>query len=376
MPGRSYNSASYKYGFNGKENDNEVKGTGNQLDYGARVYDPRVGRFLSMDPLHAKHADMTPYHNATNNPVNRVDQDGNDDIHFHYLNYTVMVANGNGGYRPQGKTITWATVVRNSMPNTFAIHRESITLNQDGKGQSTYAERVIPFYPDAAWPKPKTGITHSTFFGIIDRPDDDYTALLKTLEDFPEVANSYNDIGTPTVARNQRDENYNFMSRAFRDSKARAANEEQQRQVNNLMVGVITVAASEILVGRLLAGELASPGKLTVGEGVFTSSELDAAHYMANLGNDVTLRMPQGARAAGGTSDLLVNGAQYDVFTPTTDNPARIISAMAKKNSQAGGIVLDLRSTNVTADQLGNALQRVQNAGATNVQQIVIMPKQ
>jgi RHS repeat-associated protein len=37
--------ATYRYGYNGKENDNEV----NQQDYGFRVYDPRVGRFLSVD---------------------------------------------------------------------------------------------------------------------------------------------------------------------------------------------------------------------------------------------------------------------------------------------------------------------------------------
>lgn len=41
----------YRYGFNGKENDNEVKGSGNQYDYGFRIYDPRIGRFLSTDPL-------------------------------------------------------------------------------------------------------------------------------------------------------------------------------------------------------------------------------------------------------------------------------------------------------------------------------------
>ena len=29
QPGRSYNAAGYRYGFNGKENDNEVKGEGN-----------------------------------------------------------------------------------------------------------------------------------------------------------------------------------------------------------------------------------------------------------------------------------------------------------------------------------------------------------
>ncbi|HWJ29919.1 MAG TPA: hypothetical protein VNS32_25490, partial [Flavisolibacter sp.] len=41
----------YRYGFNGKENDDEVKGEGNQQDYGMRVYDTRLGKFLSVDPL-------------------------------------------------------------------------------------------------------------------------------------------------------------------------------------------------------------------------------------------------------------------------------------------------------------------------------------
>ena len=50
MPGRTFSSSSYRYGFNGKENDNEVKGNGNQQDYGMRIYDPRLGRFLSIDP--------------------------------------------------------------------------------------------------------------------------------------------------------------------------------------------------------------------------------------------------------------------------------------------------------------------------------------
>jgi hypothetical protein len=34
----------YSYGVNGKENDNEVKGEGNQQDFEARIYDLRAGR--------------------------------------------------------------------------------------------------------------------------------------------------------------------------------------------------------------------------------------------------------------------------------------------------------------------------------------------
>jgi len=52
MPGRTYVQANnYRYGFNGKENDNEVKGVGEQQDYGMWIYNPRVGRFLSTDPI-------------------------------------------------------------------------------------------------------------------------------------------------------------------------------------------------------------------------------------------------------------------------------------------------------------------------------------
>src|SRR6476620_10001873 len=77
MPGRTYSAQSgYRYGFNGKENDNEVKGEGNQQDYGMRVYDPRVGRFLSVDPISKKYPELTPYQFASNSPIANVDIEG------------------------------------------------------------------------------------------------------------------------------------------------------------------------------------------------------------------------------------------------------------------------------------------------------------
>ncbi|MEO6315863.1 MAG: RHS repeat-associated core domain-containing protein [Chitinophagaceae bacterium] len=78
MVGRSFklSSSAYRYGFNGKENDNELKGEGNQQDYGMRIYDPRLGRFLSVDPITAKYPELTPYQFSSNNPVSGVDMDG------------------------------------------------------------------------------------------------------------------------------------------------------------------------------------------------------------------------------------------------------------------------------------------------------------
>ncbi len=77
MPGRSYSaSGAYRYGFNGKENDNEVKGEGNQQDYGMRIYDPRLGRFLSVDPLTGSFPMLTPYQFASNRSIQGIDLDG------------------------------------------------------------------------------------------------------------------------------------------------------------------------------------------------------------------------------------------------------------------------------------------------------------
>jgi RHS repeat-associated protein len=77
MPGRKYsNGSSYRYGFNGKEMDNEVSGEGNQYDYGMRIYNPRLGRFLSVDPLFQSYPWYTPYQFAGNTPIQAIDLDG------------------------------------------------------------------------------------------------------------------------------------------------------------------------------------------------------------------------------------------------------------------------------------------------------------
>jgi RHS repeat-associated protein len=76
VPNRHGSSESYRYGFNGKEKDDEVKGEGLHLDYGFRIYDPRIGRFLSQDPLFKSYPWYTPYQFAGNKPVAFIDLDG------------------------------------------------------------------------------------------------------------------------------------------------------------------------------------------------------------------------------------------------------------------------------------------------------------
>ena len=68
--------AGYRYGFNGMEKDDEIKGSGNSYDMGARMYDPRIGRTPSRDPKAGIYPDISPYAYALNNPIIFVDPEG------------------------------------------------------------------------------------------------------------------------------------------------------------------------------------------------------------------------------------------------------------------------------------------------------------
>ena len=61
MPGRNNSSGDYRFAYNGMEQDNEVSGNGNSYTTEFRQYDPRLGRWKSLDPLMAKYPMMSPY---------------------------------------------------------------------------------------------------------------------------------------------------------------------------------------------------------------------------------------------------------------------------------------------------------------------------
>jgi RHS repeat-associated protein len=81
MPERVCNAGGYRYGYNGKENDKE---TGWQ-DYGFRLYDKRICRFPSVDPLTKSYPELTPYQFASNTPIMAIDLDG---LEAAYVNET------------------------------------------------------------------------------------------------------------------------------------------------------------------------------------------------------------------------------------------------------------------------------------------------
>jgi RHS repeat-associated protein len=74
--GSTNNRQPYKY--NGKELQT-AHGL-NLHDYGARHYDAALGRWGAPDPLAEKYYSVSPYAYCSNNPINRIDPDGNADF--------------------------------------------------------------------------------------------------------------------------------------------------------------------------------------------------------------------------------------------------------------------------------------------------------
>ena len=77
MPGRSFSSPSYRYGFNGQEKDDEVSGSGNSMTAEFWEYDSRLGRRWNIDPVTKSWE--TSYHGFSNQPVWKIDPLGDDD---------------------------------------------------------------------------------------------------------------------------------------------------------------------------------------------------------------------------------------------------------------------------------------------------------
>ena len=118
-----------RYLYNGKEIQNQTLSSQffGMYDYGARYYDPVIGRWIGVDPLADKKPWLTPYHFCSNNPLNRLDPDGRDDFE---LNNKGQIVNrienkkanniyilNNDGKRIDGQTINFEygtiTPVRN-----------------------------------------------------------------------------------------------------------------------------------------------------------------------------------------------------------------------------------------------------------------------
>ncbi|WP_070138331.1 RHS repeat-associated core domain-containing protein [Crocinitomix algicola] len=81
LPNRNDNTPEYRYGFNGMEKDDEVKEiAGSEYTTEYRQYDPRIGRWTSLDPHMSRYPNQSPYVAYNNNPIYFIDPNGADGI--------------------------------------------------------------------------------------------------------------------------------------------------------------------------------------------------------------------------------------------------------------------------------------------------------
>ncbi len=147
-------AAPHRFSFNGMEKDDEVKGLGNSLDFGARMYDPRLGRWLSMDPHNEKYPWLSPYLSFANNPIIVVDIKGRDNIiYLVVLSSTEgvltkaqiddIVAQANQNFKDMGLK----TEVRIADPSTFDITKmdetDAVAVLGNKKGVINFIDKKL-----------------------------------------------------------------------------------------------------------------------------------------------------------------------------------------------------------------------------------------
>jgi RHS repeat-associated protein len=113
-------SRSYRYGFNGQEKDDEIKGTGNSLDFTFRVYDSRLGKFLSVDPIGKNYPHSSPYAFAENSPIQCIDLEGLEKYKVTGRSFIPFATVPNPQYIPY---------INEGMPNFAGDIRTSYQLN-------------------------------------------------------------------------------------------------------------------------------------------------------------------------------------------------------------------------------------------------------
>jgi RHS repeat-associated protein len=148
MSSRSFNASSSRYGFNGKENDNETVGTGSGTqDYGLRIYNPALGKFLSVDPISRQYPELSTYQFASNSPVANVDLDGGEarlatygsGIHVDPITKKTTEANHEAVFkRDASQNVEWKLATK-----TYATHTGKDLISELKK--ATKSEKNIEY---------------------------------------------------------------------------------------------------------------------------------------------------------------------------------------------------------------------------------------
>ncbi len=88
--------ATNRWRYSGKEEQKAINSSLPLIDYGARIYDPTIARWMSVDPMAEKYYEESPFLYCSDNPINIIDIKGTE---------THVVQNDNGTYTVIGGTL-------------------------------------------------------------------------------------------------------------------------------------------------------------------------------------------------------------------------------------------------------------------------------
>jgi RHS repeat-associated protein len=159
------NAVPNQYKFTGKEEQNEL--SLNLIDFGIRMYDPAIARWMVIDPLAHKIYGWSPYNYAINNPVLFVDPDGALPWPVHIRSFINSPTTGGGAFRGDGRGASTA-----GYPTATSRVRSSFTVDPaKGTVSNLAAKQDFTLFYGASGPnggippmvkegKPKASITN------------------------------------------------------------------------------------------------------------------------------------------------------------------------------------------------------------------------
>jgi len=156
VPTRHGQSDSYRYGFQGQEKDDEIKGEGNSLNYTFRMHDPRIGRFFAVDPLTAKYPYYSPYQFSGNRVIDMVELEGLEPkkaatSEGQRENAVDQKAIDNNDYA-LSDLIGWITgnTQNNKLYKTWVGHNSTSASGYDWMEETNYKQIILPIAIDYA----------------------------------------------------------------------------------------------------------------------------------------------------------------------------------------------------------------------------------
>jgi RHS repeat-associated protein len=153
LPNRHGNTSDYRYGFQGQEMDNEIKGEGNSLNYTFRMHDPRINRFFAVDPLASKYPEYSPYVFSGNMLISAMELEGLEPIVAitnKETGYTFIKTYSADGVNQALIVKTYEATVHYKNPDGSMDYLGKVSVTRDGwygmgtnsKNQNTYVNRA------------------------------------------------------------------------------------------------------------------------------------------------------------------------------------------------------------------------------------------